>query len=232
MFGVGDLRVCHDIAIIDDNECEAPYEDFFFNLEYDSGVMPITITRPRTQVIINDTAEPECGKDQVLVERLASDLSPNDPYPYITFRYSLPAADIHVGYEFTIFTTPEGDTTVELCAIIYEPTTSPRPFNLSYQTSDGSARTYVLIPLLNHQSHVCLPPVAGQDYLASSGRLVFERGDTRQCHMVQILNDDVCERPSAEDFFSFLALVSGTPVIIVRPDRALVLIDDSEDCRK
>ena len=61
---------------------------------------------------------------------------------------------------------------------------------------------------------------------------MFERGDTRQCHMVQILNDDVCERPSAKDFFSDLALVSGTPVIIVNPARALVLIDDSEDCRK
>ena len=62
MFGVGDLRVCHDVDILDDNDCETPYEDFFSNLEYDSGVMPIIITRPRTQVIINDTAEPECGK--------------------------------------------------------------------------------------------------------------------------------------------------------------------------
>ena len=84
MFGVGDLRVCHDVDILDDNDCETPYEDFFSNLEYDSGVMPIIITRPRTQVIINDTAEPECGKDQVLVERLVSDLSPNDAYPYVT----------------------------------------------------------------------------------------------------------------------------------------------------
>ena len=62
MFGVGDSRVCHDVDIVDDNDCETQYEDFFFNLEYGSGDMPINITRPRTQVIINDTAEPECGE--------------------------------------------------------------------------------------------------------------------------------------------------------------------------
>ena len=61
---------------------------------------------------------------------------------------------------------------------------------------------------------------------------MFARGDTRQCHLVQILNDDICERPLVEDFFSDLALVSGTPVIVVDPERAQVLIDDSEDCRK
>ena len=61
---------------------------------------------------------------------------------------------------------------------------------------------------------------------------MFARGDTRQCHLVQILNDDICEGPSVEDFFSDLALGSGTSVIVVDPDRAQVLIDDSEDCRK
>ena len=60
MFGVGGLRVCHDVDIIDDNDCETPYEDFISNLA--SRDMPIAITQPRTQVIINDTAEPECGK--------------------------------------------------------------------------------------------------------------------------------------------------------------------------
>jgi hypothetical protein len=43
-----------------DDDCETPFEDFFSNLEYDSGDMPIIITRDRTRVIINDTAEPEC----------------------------------------------------------------------------------------------------------------------------------------------------------------------------
>jgi hypothetical protein len=61
MFQVGDVRVCHDVVIIDDDDCETPFEDFFSNLEYDSGEMPIIITRDRTRVIINDTAEPECA---------------------------------------------------------------------------------------------------------------------------------------------------------------------------
>ena len=61
---------------------------------------------------------------------------------------SLLAADIQVGYEMTVYTTPEEDTTVELCAIIYEPTlngSSPRPFTLSYKTSGGSARMFFLL---------------------------------------------------------------------------------------
>ena len=62
MFQVGDVRVCHDVVIIDDDDCETPFEDFFSNLEYDSGDMPIIITRDRTRVIINDTDELECGK--------------------------------------------------------------------------------------------------------------------------------------------------------------------------
>ena len=62
MFQVGENRVCHDVEIIDDDDCETPFKDFFSNLEYYSGDMPIIITRMRTRVIINDTAEPECGK--------------------------------------------------------------------------------------------------------------------------------------------------------------------------
>jgi hypothetical protein len=62
VFGVGDLRVCHDVVINDDNECEIdPIEDFFSTLEYVSGDMPIFIAPETTRVIINDTAEPECA---------------------------------------------------------------------------------------------------------------------------------------------------------------------------
>ena len=67
MFQVGDDRVCHNVVIIDDDDCETPFEDFFSNLEYDSGDMPIIITRDRTRVIINDTAEPECGRYTILI---------------------------------------------------------------------------------------------------------------------------------------------------------------------
>ena len=75
-------------------------------------------------------------------------------------------------------------------------------------------------------------PVAGEDYIASSGQLVFARGESRVCHEVTILNNDICERPVLEAFFSTLSLASGQPVIVIDPERAQVIIDDSEDCRK
>ena len=63
MFEVGDLRVCYDVEIIDDTICELEsIEDFFANLAYVSGEQPIIIDPEMTRVIINDTAEPECGK--------------------------------------------------------------------------------------------------------------------------------------------------------------------------
>ena len=51
------------------------------------------------------------------------------------------AADIRVGYEMTVSTTSEGEVFVELCAIIYEPDTgvAPRPFVISYVTTDNTA---------------------------------------------------------------------------------------------
>ena len=60
MFGVGDERVCYDIGIVNDTICELePIEDFFSNLVYISGEQPIITD---TRVIIDDTAEPKCGK--------------------------------------------------------------------------------------------------------------------------------------------------------------------------
>ena len=41
--------------------CE-PDENFSFLLEYVSGELPINLDQPATNVIIDDTAEPECGK--------------------------------------------------------------------------------------------------------------------------------------------------------------------------
>ena len=54
------------------------------------------------------------------------------------------AADIRVGYEMTVYNNTEGDTFVELCAIIYEPPigVAPRPFVISYTTSDDTAGNY------------------------------------------------------------------------------------------
>ena len=62
-FNMGDVRVTHTIAINQDDDCEDdPYEDFFSSLALVSGVQPITVIRPRAQVIINDSLEPECSK--------------------------------------------------------------------------------------------------------------------------------------------------------------------------
>ena len=45
---------------------------------------------------------------------------------------------------------------------------------------------------------------------------------------MQIVDDNFCD---PEQFFSNLELISGAPVIIVNPDRAQIIIQDS-DCGK
>ena len=65
VFAVGETRVCHRVQITQDNTCEIdrePFEDFFSNLQYESGEMPIIINRNQTRVLIDDSNEPECGK--------------------------------------------------------------------------------------------------------------------------------------------------------------------------
>ena len=62
-YNQGDERVTHTIIINQDDLCETdPYEDFFSNLALNSGIQPITVIRRRSQIIINDTLEPECSK--------------------------------------------------------------------------------------------------------------------------------------------------------------------------
>ena len=63
MFPRGVDRVCYNVPILQDNECEVSrLEIFFCDLQYVSGVMPITIDPGRVQVLILDTTEPECGE--------------------------------------------------------------------------------------------------------------------------------------------------------------------------
>ena len=62
MFSRGDTVMCHRIPIIDDNICEVnPAESFFSDLTYVSGILPIDVSPPVAEVIINDENEPECG---------------------------------------------------------------------------------------------------------------------------------------------------------------------------
>ena len=62
-FSAGDIIQIHTILINDDNNCEKdPNENLFSNITLNSGVPDILVTIPRTTIIIDDTAEPECGK--------------------------------------------------------------------------------------------------------------------------------------------------------------------------
>lgn len=60
--------------------------------------------------------------------------------------WCLLCADIRVGYEETLYTTPEGNVFVELCVIVFQPTSggAPRPFSLSYNTENFTAGTGTL----------------------------------------------------------------------------------------
>ena len=56
-----------------------------------------------------------------------------------------PTVPITVGYEFTVYTTSEGEGMVELSVIIFDPPSggAPRPFTLSINTEDGTAGIYM-----------------------------------------------------------------------------------------
>ena len=62
IFAPGSMRECHTVSLLQDDECEQPPEDFFADLAYVSGIQPINIPIPTTQVSIHDFGEPECGK--------------------------------------------------------------------------------------------------------------------------------------------------------------------------
>ena len=83
-------------------------------------------------------------------------------------------------------------------------------------------------------SHHCTTAVylsvQGRDYVGQSANLTFTRGDSRICHTVDIIQDDVCEHPDPEDFFANLAYVSVIPNITIVQDRTQVLIEDSKEC--
>ena len=59
-FNIGDDRVCHNVTISDDNECEQPAESFLSRLSYINGEMPIIINPEEARVFIDDTNESEC----------------------------------------------------------------------------------------------------------------------------------------------------------------------------
>ena len=78
-------------------------------------------------------------------------------------------------------------------------------------------------------------PVSPGDYTAVVNQMLqFNVGDVRVTHTITINQDDECENPPNESFFSDLALVSGVqPINLIRP-RAEVIIDDNlePECSK
>ena len=65
-FTRGDSQRCHIVNITQDDVCEHPDpDDFFANLAYVSGRQNIFMVRDRTQVLIDDSNEPECGESTV-----------------------------------------------------------------------------------------------------------------------------------------------------------------------
>lgn len=62
-FDAEDGRVCHNITIIPDDECEDPPEEFVSNLALGAvGVQPISLTNTPATIVIEDSSEQECGK--------------------------------------------------------------------------------------------------------------------------------------------------------------------------
>ena len=149
MFVRGSMRECHTVNIIPDEECEQHPENFFSVLRLVRGSPVIAINPSTTEVVIDDSNEPDCSESNLHLIQISSRM-----------MYAYFCSDIRVGYEKTLYTTPEGDVFVELCAIIYEPTSgvAPRPFRISYRTKDYTAgiciekRNFYLCCLLHYFS--------------------------------------------------------------------------------
>ena len=78
VFNRGDTQVCHTIDILQDNICESdPNEQFFSDLAYVSGVLPITISPPTARVVIDDRLEEECKHATCRKYKLPSHRTPN-----------------------------------------------------------------------------------------------------------------------------------------------------------
>ena len=128
-FSRGDVTQTYTITINDDDECEdEPNESFFSNIALDGGI-DINITIDQAVITINDTAEPECGKC-IIASNTNSEIALNH------------SGTIEVGYEYTTYTTSEGQENVLLCVVVTNfPDGAPRPFTLLATTEDGSAGT-------------------------------------------------------------------------------------------
>ena len=127
-FNVGDTYQTHTIIINDDIDCEDDSnENFFSVIALNDGVQPINVINPRATVTIDDSEEVECSKYILLNTNL-----------YTIF--DILSVVVEVGYEFTVYTTTEGEGFVTLCAVVMNSDEgSPRHFVVSATTDDGIA---------------------------------------------------------------------------------------------
>ena len=66
-FNTGDTAKTHTIFIEQDQICETDSNEYFSsNIVLVNGVQPIQVIRPQATITIDDTSEPECGKDRQL----------------------------------------------------------------------------------------------------------------------------------------------------------------------
>ena len=61
----------------------------------------------------------------------------------------------------------------------------------------------------------------------------FNTGDSKVCHNITIIDDQLCEEPN-EEFLSNLALVSGMqPIDVIRTPATIIINDTTEpECSK
>ena len=70
--------------------------------------------------------------------------------------------------------------------------------------------------------------VAGADYVGQTVNLLFMRGSSRQCHLVTILDNDLCRLPQ-ENFFADLVGVNGHRHITINIPTTQIVVDNSDD---
>ena len=131
MFETGDVIQNHRIIINNDTECEKePNENFFSNIALKSGIPHIFVTEPRATVTIDDTAEPECGRQTSYIYYNG----------LLQSNFLIKIEPIEVGYDPVSYLTTESTEFVNLIIRVFShPGGSPRPFSLAINTEDGTA---------------------------------------------------------------------------------------------
>ena len=73
-------------------------------------------------------------------------------------------------------------------------------------------------------------PVFPDDYERVIDEVLnFAVGQTMACHIINITDDNICENNPNEFFFSNLVLGGGDQPIVVDPEQAQIIIDDTNE---